>query len=258
MGHGYKKLNILGLHITNSTYEEIIKKIKEHISQKQKYLIHNVNPYILLEAMKNQSFYKMLSSFSDLYLDGIGLFLASKLLYGKNSFKEKITGTDLYPYLFRLADKNKYKIFLWGGSDLANQKITDVISLNYPRINLIANFSRNFSDLNYIKSQININSPEMVFIGLGSPIQEKIAYDLFQSCDVKFIICVGSGLDYMSGTYKRAPLFFQKIGLEWFYRLLFNPIRYWKRYLIGIPLFIYRIIKLKVEYSFSNNFKKDI
>lgn len=253
-----EKLNIIDIPFTNATYVEISEKVAEKILFNKKYLVHNINAYILLESLKKESFRKVLLSFSDLYIDGIGIYLAGKLLFGKNEFKQQITGTDLYPYLFRLADKNKYKIFLWGGSDLANQKITDVISLNYPRINLIANFSRNFSDLNYIKSQININSPEMVFIGLGSPIQEKIAYDLFQSCDVKFIICVGSGLDYMSGTYKRAPLFFQKIGLEWFYRLLFNPIRYWKRYLIGIPLFIYRIIKLKVEYSFSNNFKKAI
>ncbi|MBK7106127.1 MAG: WecB/TagA/CpsF family glycosyltransferase [Ignavibacteriae bacterium] len=248
-----EKINILGFQFTNSTFEELAEKVEENITKRQKYLIHNINPYILLEALKRKSFYQLLISFSDLYLDGIGIFIAAKILYGKNSFKKKITGTDLYPFLFRLADQKKYDVFFWGGSELACSTINSVLLKDYPNVNLVGNFSRNFNDINYIKSQINEFLPDMIFIGLGTPVQENVSKDLFDCCNVKFIICVGSGLDYISGVYKRAPIIFRKIGIEWLVRLIYNPKQYWKRYLIGIPLFIFRIIKFKFSMKKESN-----
>lgn len=238
-----EKISILGFQFTNSTYGDITEKVAKQISQKNRYLIHNVNVYILLEALKKESFQRLLKSFSNLYSDGIGLYFASKLLYGKNGFKQKITGTDLYPYLFRLANRNCYKIFFWGGSKLANSRLVNVMRTNYPKINLVGNYERDFLDFEHIKNQINALSPDMLFIGLGTPTQEEISKKLYDTCNTKLIICVGSGLDYTSGVYKRAPLFFQKIGFEWFVRLIYNPKRYWKRYIFGIPEFIFRVIK---------------
>ena len=82
---------------------------------------------------------------------------------------------------------------------------------------------------------------------MGVPQQELFAEKLLRIPDSKVVICVGNFLEFYFGTKKRAPVFIQKIGMEWLFRLITEPGRLWNRYLIGIPLFIFRILKLKFE-----------
>jgi N-acetylglucosaminyldiphosphoundecaprenol N-acetyl-beta-D-mannosaminyltransferase len=95
-----------------------------------------------------------------------------------------------------------------------------------------------------IKDMNDFNN-QVIILGMGVPKQELFAEKLAKTIEAKVIICVGNFIEFYFGTKKRAPVFIQKIGLEWMFRLITEPGRLWKRYLIGIPVFVLRILKLK-------------
>ena len=92
---------------------------------------------------------------------------------------------------------------------------------------------------------INNSSPEVIIIGMGVPKQEILAAKISESIQNKVILCVGGFLEFYFGTKKRAPDVMRNFGFEWLHRLIKEPGRLWKRYFVGIPVFLYQIIKLK-------------
>ena len=101
--------------------------------------------------------------------------------------------------------------------------------------------------------QVNDKIPDVLFVGMTAPKQEKWAYQNFDKLNVGHICCIGAVFDFYAGTSKRAPKWMIEIGLEWFYRLLSNPRRMWRRYLIGNVQFIATIIREKVLLANNSN-----
>ena len=240
-------LSILGVNIRNSTYKELIFEINELLNSHKNYSFLNVNSYIILLSTKNRRLKEYLNNFSDLYCDGIGVFLASKVLYGNNSLRERIIGTDLYYHILEIANENNLRIFFFGGSIEATRSIKRIIKKKYPNINMTGILSRRINFDDDLLNTINNSHSDIIFIGLGTPHQEKFISLYGKSLNVPLQIAVGSGIEFLSGNYKRAPLVLRKIGLEWFYRLLNEPKRLWKRYLIGIPVFMFKVLCYKVR-----------
>ena len=240
-------LNILGIKVKNATYSELILKLKKIIRSRTRYNFLNVNPYIILLAVKDNNLRRYLNDFSDLYCDGIGVFLASKVLYGNNSLKERIIGTDLYYHILEIANENNSRIFFFGGSIQATKNIEKKIKNKYPNIEITGVVSRSLVFDNDLLNKINNSNSDILFVGLGSPYQEKFISLFSKILNVPMQIAIGSGIEFLSGNYKRAPLVLRKIGLEWFYRLLNEPKRLWKRYLIGIPVFMFKVLCYKVR-----------
>jgi len=240
-------LRILDLNIENSGYYEIIQAIISNLSIKSLYSFSYFNVYVAITARKNPFLKNDLNKFCVLYSDGIGVFWASKFLFGKQGLKERINGTELYSKILDLAQKNNYKIFFFGGGEKAALSLEANLRKKYPNLLIGGVIKR---DLNYDESvlqKINQSNSDILFLGLGTPYQEKWIATLGKKCNIPIQISVGSGIDFLAGSYKRAPLIFQKFGLEWFFRLLLEPKRLWKRYLIGIPTFIILIIKEKLS-----------
>ena len=240
-------LNILGIKIKNATYYELILKLKKILNSRTRYSFLNVNSNIILLASKDIYLRNYLSNFSDLYCDGIGVYFASKILYLRNSLKQRITGTDLYYHILDLANEMYAKIFFFGGSIEAARSIKKIIKKKYPNINITCILSRRTSFDDDLLNTINNSHSDIIFIGLGTPHQEEFVSLYSKPINIPIQIAVGSGIEFLSGNYKRAPLVLRKIGLEWFYRLLNEPKRLWKRYLIGIPVFVFKVLCYKVR-----------
>ncbi|MFC2093538.1 WecB/TagA/CpsF family glycosyltransferase, partial [Bacteroidota bacterium] len=182
-----------------------------------------------------------------LHPDGIGIYWASKFLYGKNGFKERINGTDLYFQVLKSAMQNKWKVFLYGGG-FDDSKITSQnIMKSFKGLKLTGIIPRFESIHEDVIKKINDSNSQILFVGLGSPSQENFLWHYSSQINIPVQIAVGSGIDYISGNYKRAPLVLRNIGLEWLYRLYREPKRLWKRYLIGIPVFVFKVFCLKVR-----------
>ena len=242
-------MKILNLNIENATYQDIISKIKESIEQKKKLSFTYVNAYIALSAFKDDSLAQALNNFTALYSDGVGVFWASKFLYGKSGLQQRINGTDLYYKILELAEKQGFKVFFFGGGEKAVATLKSTLKQRYPKLKVGGIEKRDISFSELILEKINQSNSDILFLGLGTPYQEKWISYFGKKCNIPLQISVGSGIDFISGAYKRAPRIFQKFGLEWLYRLLLEPKRLWKRYILGIPYFFYLIVKQKISKS---------
>ena len=199
-----------------------------------------------MSAQRNFELHDDMLHFSALFTDGIGLYLASKFLYGKNGLCERINGTDLYYKVLGLAEKNGYKVFFFGGDVKHIGALKVELKTLFPNLNIRGIIYRDLSFSEVILEKLNQSDSDILFLGLGTPYQEKWIATLGKKCNIPIQVSVGSGIDFLSGVYKRAPKFFRSLGLEWLFRMILEPKRLWKRYLIGIPTFVLLIFKQKL------------
>jgi N-acetylglucosaminyldiphosphoundecaprenol N-acetyl-beta-D-mannosaminyltransferase len=187
---------------------------------------------------------KILDSIDILHADGIGVYFASKILYGNKGLHEKLTGTDLYYSILKRAAQEKWKIFLLGNTDDVVRNASQRTTLLFPGLQIVG-FHHGYFDLSdsTILQKINTSHADIVFISLGMPKQELWLEQYQDTLLVPVRILSGSGILHMSGLLWRAPVLVQYIGLEWLFRLLQEPKRLWRRYLIGNPMFMYRILR---------------
>ncbi|MBS1492639.1 MAG: WecB/TagA/CpsF family glycosyltransferase [Bacteroidetes bacterium] len=242
-----KSLNILGFNFLDLNYNEIISLLHEKISKRETFTFLNVNSHILIEAERNPRLKENLENLSAIFADGVGVYWASKFLYKDFKFKERLTGTDLYYKILSYAQKYDRKVFFFGGGEKAAEMLEQNIKKMYPNLKISGILQRetNFSDLTVAK--IRSSNSDILFVGLGSPYQEDWLAKYSKQVNIPVQVAMGSGIEFLSGNYKRAPEFFQNIGLEWFYRFLNEPARLWKRYFIGNPKFILKIIFQKLN-----------
>lgn len=159
--------------------------------------------------------------------DGVGIVKALKILYGKKI--SRCAGADLMQNICRVAPQQGYKIFLYGSSEAVNSSACDILRMRYPGIQIVGR-SNGFvkpEEMGQLVSQINDSKADILFIAMGSPKQEKwMNQYASQLTTVKLCQGIGGTLDTIVGTVKRAPRFWQSLGLEWFYRLLCQPWRF--------------------------------
>jgi N-acetylglucosaminyldiphosphoundecaprenol N-acetyl-beta-D-mannosaminyltransferase len=241
------QVNIFGVKFFNTSYEEIISLIKNKIENKEKLSFHNVNVNILLTYSRDDVFKKSLNSFTILLSDGIGVYWASKILFGINGLKTRITGTDLYYQILGLANENKLKCFFFGGSNESVKYLPGTLKEKFPDIHISGMLPREINIKEETIEKIKNSNADILFVGLGTPYQEEWILKFSELIDIPIQIAVGSGIEFISGAKKRAPAFFRKLGLEWLYRVYLEPGRLWKRYVFGIPIFMFKIIVLKVK-----------
>jgi len=240
-------LKILTTYVHNITQHEILNIIYNSIETCTSISIHYANTYTLLLNKYDKKFANNCKKITYFLPDGVGVYLASKFLYGKNGFKSRITGTDLYFKLLEDSSKRNVKFYFYGGSEKAIEKLKDKLKRKLCDCCIVGLKSRNFSNHDKIIDEINNVKPDILFIGLGTPQQEEFFTKYKDIINVSVIMLVGSGIDFIAGTLRRAPLFMRLIGMEWLFRLFIEPKRLWKRYIIGIPHFVINIIYQKLK-----------
>ena len=159
----------------------------------------------------------------------------------------RITGTDLYFFILTLADKDKLNCFFFGGSSDAVKILPETLQKKFPNLRISGILPRETEFSAETLETIKNSNSDILFIGLGTPLQEEWIASHFDSVDIPVQIAIGSGIEFISGVKKRAPEFFRNYGLEWLYRVYLEPERLWKRYVFGIPIFMFKIIVLKVK-----------
>lgn len=201
-----------------------------------KLLINTLNAHSFNVSRKDALFYEALKNSDILIPDGISIVWAFKWLKGETL--SKIAGADLFDYEMNRIQKKGGKCFFLGSTEETLQKIKERAFFEYPNIEVYTysppyrvEFSDSDSEL-MIKA-INDVKPDVLFIGLTAPKQEKWAYKSYNQLHVEHICCIGAVFDFYAGTVNRAPHWMIDSGLEWFYRLIKEPKRMWRRYLLG-------------------------
>ncbi len=218
------------------------------LDSNKKLLINTINAHSYNIAKKDVYFQKALFASHILLPDGISIVWAVKLFKGETI--NRISGYDLFEYEMNRLNKISGKCFFLGSNNETLEKIEKRVKIEFPKIHT-ATFSppykKEFSDEEnkLIINTVNAFQPDVLFIGMTAPKQEKWAFTHFDNLNAKHICSIGAVFDFYAGNIKRAPISFQKMGLEWFYRLIKEPRRMWKRYLIGNIKFIYYILKEK-------------
>ena len=242
------RMKFLNTHVDNLSMKEAIERIDQLIiNKKPSYVVTpNVDHIVKLEVDSEfQEVYKE----ADLILtDGMPLIWISKIK--KNPIKEKVSGSDLFPEVCKLASQKGYKIFLLGAAEGVAAKAAENLKLKYKKLNVVGTYSpsygfeKNEDEINKIIDMINEVKPDILAVGLGAPKQEKFLYKFRKKLNVPVSLAIGASIDFEAGNINRAPKWMQKSGLEWFYRLCKEPKRMFKRYLIDDI----KIAKLVIKY----------
>lgn len=238
-----EKFRFAGIEIDNLSLEETLDRIDFLLSNNRlvKQYIFTPNAWHILELQKNKTLQEAYKNAYLLLSDGFSIILASHFLGAP--LKERITGIDLFEELLKLAEHKGYKIYLLGATENVIKQTVSQILKKYNGIKIVGYHHGYFSDDNTIVKQINLLSPDILFVGMGFPKQELWIYRNINLLNVKVVVCVGGTFDVISGKFKRAPKWMQKIGLEWLWRLIQEPRRLWKRYLIGNTIFVWLVLK---------------
>ena len=235
-----KTINIV-TDIQNISYAQLLQEIENNILENKQLLITYCNAQTCNLCHKFPGMQKIIAEFNIIHPDGFGIFFASKFLYGRNGFQNRLTGSAFYQLLLEKGIKRNWKFFFFGDKDETLKEISSV----HPEL-MIAGCHNGYTYENgKLLSLINDSKPDILIVGMGSPKQEDWIINFKSKLDVKIILAVGDGIKVFSGSKKRGTGFIQKIGLEWMVRLFFEPKRLWRRYLVGNPLFLIRIIKCK-------------
>lgn len=217
-----------------------------------KLLINTINAFSYDNARKDVLFSEALQKGDVLIPDGISIVKACRFLNAKSQPKERIAGWDLFEYEMGKLNRVGGKVMFLGSSDAVLNLIRQRVAEKYPKIEVDTYsppYKPVFSDEENeaMISAINHSNPDLLWIGMTAPKQEKWAYTHLDRLDVHCHIgTIGAVFDFFAGTVKRAPERWQRVGLEWLYRLLSEPRRMWRRYFIGNAKFIYYIMVEKI------------
>lgn len=217
-----------------------------------KLLINTINAFSYDNARMDVLFSEALQKGDVLIPDGISIVKACRFLNAKSQPKERIAGWDLFVYEMEKLNRVGGKVMFLGSSDAVLNLIRQRVAEKYPKIEVDTYsppYKPVFSDEDNeaMISAINHSNPDLLWIGMTAPKQEKWAYTHLDRLDVHCHIgTIGAVFDFFAGTVKRAPERWQRAGLEWLYRLLSEPRRMWRRYFIGNAKFIYYIMVEKI------------
>jgi N-acetylglucosaminyldiphosphoundecaprenol N-acetyl-beta-D-mannosaminyltransferase len=212
-------------------------------------LVNTINQYSFCLAEKDSKFKKALEDSDVLLPDGVGVTAAVRFLTGEKI--NKIAGADLHEHVLSELNTKGGSCFYLGSSESTLQKIKDRLSIEYPllTVNVFSPpYASEFSDAanQRMLDEVNIHSPDVLFIGMTAPKQEKWAHQNKAELNVKMICCIGAVFDFYACTVKRPNKLWINWGFEWLGRLVAEPKRMWKRYLYFGPIFLWHITKVKL------------
>lgn len=212
-----------------------------------KLLINTVNAHSYNTARRDPLFAEALQKGDVLIPDGVSIVKACRWIKAKSQPAERIAGWDLFEFEMRRLNQRGGKCMFMGSSEKVLTLVREKATKVYPNIE-IATYSPPFKpefsddDNRAIVEAINQANPDLLWIGMTAPKQEKWTYAHWDELNVHCHVgTIGAVFDFFAGTVERAPLWWQRHGLEWLYRLLKEPRRMWRRYIIGNALFLWNI-----------------
>jgi len=244
---------ILSYPVTTATVDTCIEEVVAWIEagDKGRYFVC-ANPHSLEVARHDREFDRALRHADLVVPDGIGMVLASGILGG--CIKDRVAGSDIFRELnLALNEKGGFRCFFLGSTGENLSRICDRMAKEFPCIDVVGTYSPPFAEeFSDEESQamiaaINRAQPDVLWVGMTAPKQEKWIYLNKDKLNVKFIGAIGAVFDFYTGNVRRSHPWFLKHGLEWLPRLLQEPHRLWRRTFISAPVFFWLVLKQKIR-----------
>lgn len=246
--------NILGLEVFSGTKNQLGLTLHKLITERPSspYCVSCLNPHSYAVSIKDDQFRQSLQGSNILLPDGIGILVGGVIL--NKFFSERITGMDFFNetmHALNSSSCDSKRVFFLGSQENVLKKIKEKVHIDYKNITKIGYYSPPFKnefddmDLSKIINLITDFKPEVVWIGMTAPKQEKLCYELKEHLDPILIGCIGAVFDFYAGTVIRSSPLFAKFGFEWLPRLIRQPRRLWRRTFISAPIFLFHILAQK-------------
>lgn len=246
------RFKFMNSKIDNLSMDEALESINELVFEnKNAYVVTpNVDHIVMLE--NDEEFQKIYENANLILADGQPLIWISK--FYKTPIKEKISGSDLFPRICKMASEKGYRMFFLGAAEGVADRAAKNLIKKYPGLQIVGTYSPPYDfegdkiEINKIIEMIRREQPHILIVGLGAPKQEKFIFRYKEQMGVPISLGLGASLDFEAGNVKRSPKWMSNCGLEWFYRLCKEPKRMFKRYIIHDT----KIFKLMMKYKGNN------
>lgn len=237
-------VEIFNIPFINMKKEDILKILEQRVAENKKTYVVTANAEIVMYAKENVSYFNIITKADYIVPDGIGVVKGAQIL--KKEIKERVPGIELMVDLLKIANKFNQKVYFYGAKNEVIEKMIKRIKSDYPNINIVgySNGYINDSD-NKITDEIINLEPDYVFVAKGAPLQDEWINKVIQKTDKGLFMGVGGSFDVLAGVVKRAPEIWQKLNLEWLYRIAGDPKR-WKRSM-ALPKFVIEVLKLRIS-----------
>lgn len=234
-------LNLFGIPIVNTSMDEAVRWVIERASGGRRGHLAFVNPDCLNIAWSHDAYHAVLRHADRVLPDGIGIHLGCRML--GYSLRANVNGTDMFPRLCEAAAQAALPIYLLGARPGIARAAADAMLARYPDLTVAGARDGYFrpEDEPDVVEEINRSGARLLLVAFGAPRQELWIARWRERLEVPLAMGVGGLFDFYSGRIPRAPVWMREMGLEWVYRLLQEPGRMWRRYVIGNPLFLYRV-----------------
>lgn len=236
---------MFGIQVAALDMNETIKYIDNCIKNNKivQHVVINAGKVVLME--KDKKLKEIIKKCEIINADGQSIVWASKIL--GNKLPERVAGIDLMHKLIELANKKEYGIYFFGAREEVVKEVISRFKSRYPKL-IVSGYRNGYfskEDNNSIIQDMRNSNAKILFVAFSSPKKEYWLAENIDKINIPFCMGVGGSFDVVVGKTKRAPLWMQKISLEWFYRFIQEPRRMWKRYLIGNIKFVYYLLKEK-------------
>ena len=239
------KLHILNVEISEIDMDDACLLVEEGVSKRQKKYICVCPVSTIMECKRSEKVLKSVNSADLVTPDGMPVVWIGRMLGFKNI--RRVYGPELMQNICDISAKKGYKLYFYGANQDTLNKLQERLSNKYPGLIISGSFSPPFRQLieeedNKIVEEINRSNPDIIWVGLGSPKQDVWMYEHRERINAPVMIGVGAAFDFLAGTKPQAPRWVRDNGFEWLFRLITEPKRLWRRYLINYPLFVYYLL----------------
>lgn len=232
-----------GIKVHKLSEAETLDRIACLVEQGGAHYLSVVNAAKIVSAQSDKALREILHKADIVTADGMSVVWASRLL--GEPLGQRVTGIDLFERLLGCAAERQWSVYFFGAREEAVTRVVEVFKGRFPNLRL-AGFRNGYftpQENQAIVEEIRRSRADLLFVAMGSPAQEKWIAANLQQTGAHFALGVGGSFDHLAGFVRRAPRWMQQAGLEWLHRLLLEPQRLWRRYLIGNTRFIWLVVK---------------
>lgn len=244
--------DILGYQVVKEAVEPCVDRITSWIEQGDNCRwLACLNPHSYVVSLDDSIYSESLHAADWLIPDGVGIILASRFQNG--SIQTRITGHDIFTDVHKRLNSTGGRVFFLGSTEETLGQIRNRMAIDYPNVQVVGTYSPPFKskfsteDNQAMLAAINAAKPDVLWVGMTAPKQEKWIYENMDKLQVKFAGAIGAVFDFYTGKIKRSHPVFQRLGLEWFPRLIQEPRRLWRRNFISSPKFLAKVFLHKFK-----------
>lgn len=240
------RINVLGVGISSINMKDALATIEGWITRRESNYITVTGVHGVMESQRDEELRRIHNQAGMVTPDGMPMVWLGR--FAGHSNMTRVCGPDMMLEVFKASVTRGYRHFFYGGNEGVPELLKSRLEEKVPGINIVGTYSPPFRPLTEdedqnIVNRINETQPDIVWVGLSTPKQERWMAAHVSRLNSSVLVGVGAAFDFNADLKKRAPLWMQKSGLEWLFRLLDEPKRLWKRYLINNPLFILGVIR---------------